>query len=155
MGLLFLLGGAWLSRRRRAAAGGHSPPARRSCSQISPLLGLAPLLPPPHPNRGDLSSGIRIFLWEIDWLATATRSGSGLRWLAGRGPRLDGLTEGRRGESVVQIKQASEASFFRAPDANSGVQIRSGKNLLQMCHHLYISGPNANQSIGSICKRMR
>uniref|UniRef100_A0A0D3HWQ8 Uncharacterized protein n=1 Tax=Oryza barthii TaxID=65489 RepID=A0A0D3HWQ8_9ORYZ len=52
------------------------------------------------------------------------RRDRGLRWVAGRGPRLDGLTEGRRGESVVEIKQASEASFFRAPDANSGVQIR-------------------------------
>uniref|UniRef100_A0A0D3HWQ6 Uncharacterized protein n=2 Tax=Oryza barthii TaxID=65489 RepID=A0A0D3HWQ6_9ORYZ len=51
------------------------------------------------------------------------RRDRGLRWVAGRGPRLDGLTEGRRGESVVEIKQASEASFFRAPDANSGVQI--------------------------------
>uniref|UniRef100_A0A0E0MPK9 Uncharacterized protein n=1 Tax=Oryza punctata TaxID=4537 RepID=A0A0E0MPK9_ORYPU len=123
MDLLFLLYRPRPSRRRvalPAAAcrrGAHTllrrflpPPARRNCSQLSPLL-------PPPPNRGYFSSGIRIFLGRRlarDGDAIGVSGGGWSRPTVGW---IDGREEGVIGGS-------DHASKFLSGTGCSGVQIR-------------------------------
>uniref|UniRef100_A0A0E0MPK8 Uncharacterized protein n=1 Tax=Oryza punctata TaxID=4537 RepID=A0A0E0MPK8_ORYPU len=122
MDLLFLLYRPRPSRRRvalPAAAcrrGAHTllrrflpPPARRNCSQLSPLL-------PPPPNRGYFSSGIRIFLGRRlarDGDAIGVSGGGWSRPTVGW---IDGREEGVIGGS-------DHASKFLSGTGCSGVQI--------------------------------